>query len=175
MRNINVLPPRAGWLLAVLGVTILCARTVAQDEKTAGSIGNANASGLPQEQKGWLILEGKLTLPEAKDAPPRGLYIESGTDRGAAILISHDGSAELGQMKADGSGFKCEKRVDRQMTFGRRPGFRLLLKHSLLEFYLNDILIECFSLPGRATGRIGLIGDCSAPKAWECNPAAKGD
>ena len=36
--------------------------------------------------------------------------------------------------------------------------FRLLLKHSLLEFYLDDLLIECFSLPEPATGRIGVVG-----------------
>jgi hypothetical protein len=44
------------------------------------------------------------------------------------------------------------------MAFGKPARFRLLLKHSLLEFYLDDILIECFSLPQDATGRIGLIG-----------------
>ena len=34
----------------------------------------------------------------------------------------------------------------------------------LAEFYLDDILIQCFSLPSSATGRIGLIdgGDPSA-------------
>ncbi len=44
------------------------------------------------------------------------------------------------------------------MTFGRPARFRLLVKHSLIEFYLDDILIECYSLPQDATGRIGLIG-----------------
>ena len=43
------------------------------------------------------------------------------------------------------------------MSFGKQASFRLLLKRSLLEFYLDDILIECFSLPAKATGRIGLI------------------
>ncbi|MHC4983439.1 MAG: hypothetical protein ACYTF6_09780 [Planctomycetota bacterium] len=28
----------------------------------------------------------------------------------------------------------------------------------LIEFHLDDILIECYSLPAAATGRIGLIG-----------------
>jgi len=60
-------------------------------------------------------------------------------------------------MKADGTGFKAEKRIDRQMPFRRPAAFRLLLKQSLLEFYLDDILIECSSLPASATGRIGLI------------------
>ncbi len=48
--------------------------------------------------------------------------------------------------------------------------FRLLLKGQLLEVYLADMLVECFSLPRAATGRIGLIGADAASlervKAW---------
>jgi len=113
------------------------------------------------------LLEGRLTLPAATDAKPVGLYISCGKDQGSAILVYAGGRSELGVMKADGTGFRAEKRVDRQMDFGRTPAFRLLLKHSLLEFYLNDILIECYSLPTSADGRIGLIGDISDLKAWE--------
>ena len=39
-----------------------------------------------------------------------------------------------------------------------------------MEFYLDDILIESFALPGNATGRIGLInsaGTLGTLKAWE--------
>jgi hypothetical protein len=59
---------------------------------------------------------------------------------------------------ADGSGFKAEKTVDREMPFGDPARFRLLLQDALLEIYLDDFLIECYSLPTPATGRIGLIG-----------------
>jgi len=34
--------------------------------------------------------------------------------------------------------------------------FRLLLKGTLMEFYLDDILIESFALPANASDRIGL-------------------
>jgi len=104
-----------------------------------------------------LILEGELMLPESDGSPLRGLYIGCGEESGAAILVGAKGIAELGPMKADGSDFKAEKKVDRETTYGKPAKFRLLLKYSLLEFYLDDILIECFSLPGNATGRIGLI------------------
>jgi hypothetical protein len=72
-------------------------------------------------------------------------------------LLDARGAAELGSIRANGTEFKAEKRVDREMTFGRPATFRLLLKETLLEFYLDDILIECFTLPADATGRIGLI------------------
>ena len=104
-----------------------------------------------------VILEGTLALPEDEAAEPVGLYVEHAAGQGSAVLVRAGGVSELGPMRGDGSGFKCEKRVDREMDFGKQPSFRLLLKHSLLEFYLNDVLIECYSLPGQATGRVGLV------------------
>ncbi len=116
-----------------------------------------------------VILEGRITLPPAEGAKSVGLYIASGKDQGSAILVHAGGRSELGPMKADGTGFRAEKTVDRQMDFGRTPTFRLLLKRSLLEFYLGDVLIECYSLPAEADRRIGLIGNVSDLKAWECD------
>lgn len=73
-------------------------------------------------------------------------------------------------MKPDATGFKAEKRVDREMKFGEPARFRLLLKGSLMEFYLDDILIESFALPADATGRVGLINALDTMdtlKAWK--------
>jgi hypothetical protein len=56
------------------------------------------------------------------------------------------------------------------MTFTNPARFRLLLKGSLMEFYLDDILIESFALPGEASGRIGLINSSETLgtlKAWK--------
>lgn len=118
-----------------------------------------------------IVLEGKLRLPETNEASRRGLYVEYGENSGSAILLNAAGRAELGSMQGDGTGFQAEKKVDREMSFAQPAGFRLLVRHSLLEFYLDDILIECFSLPERATGRIGLLhgGDPDSftdVKAW---------
>jgi len=103
-----------------------------------------------------LILEGKLELPEPLGAP-RGLYIEHGKGDGTAILFGSDGRAEIGPVAADGSGFKAERLLDREMKYGAPCRFRLVLENVLLEIYLDDVLIECYSLPAAATGRIGLI------------------
>jgi hypothetical protein len=91
-------------------------------------------------------------------------------------LLDARGAAELGSIRANGTEFKAEKRVDREMTFGRPATFRLLLKETLLEFYLDDILIECFSLPADANGRIGLIRGTDSRsigkvKAWRATAA----
>ncbi len=123
------------------------------------------------DPKSGVILEGTIRLPEAESSPSRGLYVEYGQEKGSAILIDSAGRAQLGPLNADGSGFKAEKKVDREMTFAAPAKFRLLLKDALLEFYLDDILIECFSLPGQATGRIGLVGSSKSKtfanlRAW---------
>jgi hypothetical protein len=120
-----------------------------------------------------VVMEGIVALPAPEEAGRSGLYVEFRADRGTAILLGAAGKAELGPLGADGTDFTAEKRVDREMQFGRTARFRLLLKHSLLEFYLDDVLIECFSLPGRATGRIGLIGHRDGRpvkdiRAWHC-------
>ncbi len=126
-------------------------RPAGSDTRAPAMLGNAF------DVESGVILEGTLALPEKKGTPRRGLYIECGKDRGVAILVGATGRAELGPMQPDGSGFRPEKKVDREMAFGKDTKFRLLLKHSLLEFYLDDILIECFSMPAGATGRVGLL------------------
>ncbi|MEI6217429.1 MAG: hypothetical protein WCP86_00870, partial [bacterium] len=118
-----------------------------------------------------LILEGKLQLPGPL-GEPRGLYIEHGKGVGTAILFNCDGRAEVGPLAADGAGFKADKTVDREVRFEESARFRLVLEGVLLEFYLNDVLIECYSLTAPATGRIGVISGSSrksigALKAWK--------
>ena len=107
--------------------------------------------------KTGIILEGALTLPEKPAGQRRGLYVETAKDRGVAILFDSDGRAEIGPMHADGMGFKSEEKINREMAFEPSSKYRLLLRDSLLECYLSDILVECYSLPEPATGRIGLM------------------
>ena len=117
--------------------------------------------------KGGTVLEGTLRLPEDKGAPRSGLYIGCVKNQGAVVLVDHAGVAELSSMPADGTVLKIKerkkrknpdlKRVDREMMFTNPARFRLLLKGSLLEFYLDDILIESHALPAETSGRIGLI------------------
>jgi hypothetical protein len=119
-----------------------------------------------------LIMEGTISLAgEGEDR--RGLYVECTGGVGVAILLDAAGRAEIGPIQPDGQGFQAEEKVDREMSFGQTARFRLLVKHSLIEFYLNDILIECYSLPQDATGRIGLIGGVESfgqLHAWSATP-----
>jgi len=119
-----------------------------------------------------LIMEGTVRLA-GQGQVRRGLYVECTDGGGTAVLLDAAGLAEIGPIRPDGTGFKSEEKVDREMSFGQPAKFRLLVKHSLIEFYLNDILIECYSLPEDATGRIGLIGGTEAfgnLRAWSATP-----
>ena len=116
-----------------------------------------------------VILEGILPIPSGADAPGVGLYVETDENRGVGILVRAAGLTEFGAMQGNGSGFQGDLRADREMPFGPTARFRLVLKGWLLEFYLDDVLMECYSLPSRATGRIGLIGGANGPadlRAW---------
>ena len=103
-----------------------------------------------------VIVEGKLLLPTARNRR-RGLYIECDKGQGGAVLFDSNGIAQFRTMTADGSDFKVEKTVNRETAFGSPATFRLLLKGSLMELYLDNILIECYSLPSTASGKIDPI------------------
>jgi len=161
---------RLGWWK---GNEKMKAEPVGVKPPSAAEMGKSSAAmlGGKFDAKKGFILEGTLKLPESKDAPRRGLYVEHGKDQGSGILIDSSGAAQVGPIKTDGSGFKAVKTVNREMAFAKPAKFRFLLKGSLLEFYLDDILIECFSLRAPATGRIGLFTGGKADsigslKAW---------
>ena len=125
-----------------------------------------------------MILEGTLKLPVSKESQPVGLFLAQANDSGTAILVHAGGVTEFGPMRADGTGFKAEQRVDREWTFGATARFRLLLKGSLVEFYLDDLLMQCYSLPQQAAGKIGLVGAgedrADTPlKAWRAEAPAE--
>ena len=54
----------------------------------------------------------------------------------------------------DGKGFQCEESVDREIDFSDQPHFRLLLHHTMLEFYLEDIFIQCYTMNKAFAGTI---------------------
>jgi hypothetical protein len=104
-----------------------------------------------------VILEGTLPVP-ADDSDARcGLYIEGDQAQGTGILLGPKGVTEIGALSWPDLDFIAEKRVDREWPFGLEAHFRLLFRGPLLEFYLDDLLMECYSMPSRATGRLGLI------------------
>ena len=120
------------------------------------------------DPKETLILEGVMPLTAAALT---GIYLQGFGKRGTGFIIFNHGVVEFGDMYSDITGFDMKGYVDRELSFGDKVHFRLVRKGQLTEFYLNDYLMQCYSLPEQGTGRIGLIGpetDFSELKAWYC-------
>jgi hypothetical protein len=49
-------------------------------------------------------------------------------------------------------------RWDRELKLGATCRLRILLRHGMFEFYLDDVLIRAYGLRAKLTGRIGLVG-----------------
>ena len=120
------------------------------------------------------VLEGHFSnlKPGRFLALNQGLYVEWDDGRGTGLMVSRSGIIQIGTMREGGAEFRLDSFVNRRLPSGPNPKFRLMVRHSLLEFYLNDHLIQCHSLPGRATGRVGYIHDGNPEgigqfKAWE--------
>ena len=89
-------------------------------------------------------------------------------------MLERDGTVRVGPIRQDGTGFLPDKTTNRSMRFGKQVGFRLLLEHSLLQFYLDDILMESYSLPAIASGRVGLLGEATVRCAWNARRLEQG-
>lgn len=114
-----------------------------------------NEIKLPISDKQWLkfeasagvVLEGTIELPGS-------LSICHDDGSKTKILVSRGGLTQIGTEQQDETGFSCEERVDREVSFGASPRFRLLLNHTMLEFYLNDFLIQCYTMDKTPDGVI---------------------
>jgi len=127
------------------------------------------------------ILEGTMQIPAEGSPKLPGIYIESGEVRPTVIRILPNGVSQIGTVKQDGSDFQPRKaqavwaglsEVDREMDFGPTAHFRILIRHGMLEFYLDDILFHIRSLTKPATGKIGIVGapgSVGKLKAWQMN------
>ncbi len=87
------------------------------------------------------------------------------------IRVGPTGECIFGLGQGTSNHFTQEDRTQRQWTFGPEAQWRLLLKESVLEFYLDDIFIQSFSLPKGATGQLGVYGSdayayTGSIKAW---------
>lgn len=111
----------------------------------------------PLDMSEGLIMEGRLELPAQAFAPRCGLYLEYQAQRGLALLFDAQGRAECVLVGEKGENAVVETRIDREYSFPAAARWRLVVESSLVEIYLEDLLIECFSLPAPATGRFGLI------------------
>jgi hypothetical protein len=91
------------------------------------------------ETAGGLVLEGTLTLPG-------GLLIAGQAEDGTGILVDEQGVTEIGPIRPDWTGFRCAERIDRELPWPEPVRFRLLLNRTMIEFYLDDVFVQCYTM-----------------------------
>jgi len=121
-----------------------------------------------------IVLEGALEIHPSENTPGRcGIYLQEKPEQGTAVVLDTDGRTQLGKLRLQGeTAFEPDDFVQAGITPERKHTFRLLTRQYMLEFYLDDQLIQCYSMPETATGRIGFVvhggrGVVGRLKAWE--------
>ena len=123
--------------------------------------GSSNAATMltaPADFLAGVIAEGTLHLPTSPDAPPTGLYLLLDNTRGYAIRVRHDGRTEFGPLDAFGGNWRAEQTADRERKVGPTAAFRLLVRRGMVEFYLDDELMECYRMTGAKGAEAVSIG-----------------
>lgn len=119
------------------------------------------------DTKNGIILEGDF--PSLKGNEKSALYIQCENNKGTSIFLKANGQVEFGEQVKRGGDFIVNDTIDREMKFSSTPHFKLFLKQSLIEFYIDNILIQCYTLPDKATGKIGVVSKFAQIKnlaAW---------
>jgi hypothetical protein len=123
-----------------------------------------------------IILEGYM---ETRQPPKRwsgiGIYLEHDAQKhkGIGIMLETRGCTEVAEIDYMGS-FNPVYQTENGIQNDEKHSFRVMLRRSLVEFYLDDLLVQCHSLPEEPTGRIGLIFESGKAifedlRGWEMN------
>lgn len=102
-----------------------------------------------------VILEGDF--PSLKGNGKSALYIQCENNKGTAIFLKANGQIEFGKQSERDGTFIINETIDREMKFSSTPHFKLFLKQSQIELYIDNILVQCYTLPDKSTGRIGVV------------------
>ena len=121
--------------------------------------GRIHLAATEVDTDGGVLIEGQITLPSASQPETEwpGIYIEYEAGQGSYLQVGPSGVTHFGLTALGGDTSEREDVMARAWPFGTSVSFRTLLKASVMEFYLDDLLIQSYSLPAAATGRIGLL------------------
>ena len=122
-------------------------------------------SAEPLDAAAGFIVEGRLAWPTT--GTPTGLSLGMRSGACVQILVDSEGITRIGPSDAAAGAMTVEEVIDREIDFPAQCPFRLLVKHALVEFYLDDVLIQCYSMPARCDGRLAVVGAVDRLRAWQ--------
>jgi hypothetical protein len=103
------------------------------------------------------ILEGRIGgLAAEGTAGEADAYLETEGDAGVLIRIHAGGMVDVDLVAHGRHETRREDRIDRALEPRPDCSFRLLARRALCELYVDDVLMQAFSLPGRWTGSVDL-------------------
>jgi len=119
-----------------------------------------------------IVLEAKLAAGPARGPlSGLGLFIEGErTNSGTLLMAQGDGRLTVGGY--DGYAFKPEDAKPLALPADRTTRWRLLLRGAHVELYVDDALIQCYTLVHAAGGRIGFVVEAGVAtvtdvRVWE--------
>ncbi|HON05760.1 MAG TPA: hypothetical protein PLI50_03140 [bacterium] len=127
-----------------------------------------------------IIIEGELKIQKIKKPfSSAGIVIETEkTSKGTVALINSNGLVEIGDILA---AIREEPSITRIIRYDakkyniKKDGiykFRIFIRHCFIELYIDNILIQCYTMSQIPTGRIGWVVESGKAhflrvKAWE--------
>ena len=92
-----------------------------------------------------IVVEGTVRLPGGKEDKAATVHIKA-DNQNYAVRVLRDGSVEMGTEDESGRNWKRQHGVNRQWKFGKTASIRLLMRRGMLEVYLDDHFMECWTM-----------------------------
>ena len=120
--------------------------------------GSVLVSAQPTDLGTGIVMEGRMKLPGRILVPTGHGFME--------IRVDKHGVVRTGVCDQKRTGFVCDETVDRGIAVDNTASFRLLVKGTLTEFYVDDYLMQCYTLKEQATASPELP-DILESKMWK--------
>jgi len=104
-----------------------------------------------------VVIEGNLTLPQPGEQPVSVLFAVG--ERRYVVRILANGIVEMGTTDASGGSWEKTLSIDREWDFGRAVTLHILARSGMLEVYLDDHFMECWTMGCHGTETVSLACD----------------
>ena len=104
-----------------------------------------------------IVVEMDMTLPDENEKPVTLVF--KAVENNYAVRFNYNGVVEMGTMDSQGNHWKRTFGVNREWDFGKTVSARILARAGMLEVYLDDHFMECWTMGchGAKTVEIGFI------------------
>ena len=128
------------------------------------------------EAEQGVVIEGEMSIfPSGKPWAGIGLFFELGGRKGAGegVVMQTRGRTDVGDVGSPARGsFAPKHRFDMGIEPEGRHSFRLFLRRTMIELYLDEMLVLCHSLADHPSGKIGLMHEAGKAvfenlRAWK--------